>query len=140
MKWKWILVLLFFNAMLLFIVYRLNKERKELRTEYGYSEAAFKHIRRLEYASESQIYQPVFFVGKDTTHSVRYSGKFPILICNFSVQSCAPCYEAMLDLIMESFPDYKEREDIIFLCNDLEYRYRDKFYGNFFYSSAIKIS
>ena len=137
MKGKIILLLVILNILLFgFIVYRLIINKKEAIFQYASSTQYQQKIRILEYTSESKEYKPIFFIGKDTLHPKIYDGKYPILICNFSVKSCAPCYETMIDAIAKIFPDYKEREDIIFLSNDIEYRYRDSFHGKKIYSKA----
>lgn len=138
MKWKLPTLLIFCNVLLFgFVIYKLQNNHKETTNKNIASEQIQRYTRTLEFASESQTYQPIFFVGKDTLNKITYAGKYPILVCCFSVESCAPCYENMLDIVQEIFPDYKEREDIIFLSNDLEFRYRDSFYGKKIYSNTI---
>lgn len=137
MKGKIILLLVVLNILLFcFIIYKLIINQKEATFRYTSSIQYQQRIRALEYTSESKEYKPIFYIGKDTLHPKIYNGKYPILICNFSVKSCAPCYETMLDAIAKIFPDYKERTDIIFLSNDIEYRYRDLFHGKKIYSKA----
>lgn len=140
MKWKLPILLIFFNVLLFgFIIYKLQSNRKETILKNTTSEEIQRYTRALELASESQIYEPTFFVGKDTLNKITYTGVFPVLFCCFSVETCAPCYENMLDVVQEIFPDYKERNDIIFLSNDLEFRYRDSFYGKKIYSNTMNI-
>lgn len=130
--------LILLNILLfIFIVYKLNYNSKQSISERTTYEQLQQRIRYLEYASESKEYKHLFYIGKDTIHSKIYDGELPVLICNFSVKSCAPCYETMLDIITKVFPDYKERDDIIFLSNDLEFKYRDSFYGKKIYSNVV---
>lgn len=141
MKWKLPIILIIFNILLLgFVIYNLQSDRKEAALKHTVSEQIQRYTRSLEIDTESQPYEPVFFIGKDTLNKITYTGKYPILLCCFSVESCSPCYENMLDIVKEIFPDYKERNDIIFLSNDLEFRYRDSFYGKKIYSNAINPS
>lgn len=137
MKIKIVFILIALNLFLFcFVVYKLNYNHKENIQGHVSSEQLQSQVRSIEYASESQLFNPYFFVGKDTLNAVMYAGKFPILMCCFSVQSCSPCYETMLDVLANVFPDYKEREDIVFLSNDLEFRYKDSFRGKKIYSNA----
>lgn len=137
MKGRFILFLILFNLLLFgFIVYKLNYNHRENLQKYISSVQLQNQIRAIECASESKIYNLRFFIGKDTSNPVAFTGEFPVLICNFSVQSCSPCYEMMLDIVADIFPDYKERKDIIFLSNDLEFRYRDSFHGKKIYSNT----
>lgn len=138
MKWKLPILLIFLNVLLFgFVGYKLQNSHKEAIQKNIISEQIQRYTRSLELSSESQVYQPIFFIGKDTLNKITYTGKYPILICCFSVETCAPCYENMLEMVQEIFPDYKERDDIIFLSNDLEFRYRDSFHGKKIYSNTI---
>lgn len=78
MKWKLPILLIFLNVLLFgFVGYKLQNSHKEAIQKNIISEQIQRYTRSLELSSESQVYQPIFFIGKDTLNKITYTGNTP---------------------------------------------------------------
>lgn len=124
-----IIALLSINIGLFVIsMYKRNKISKDYLYNYFYSITRKKN--EIIAKSELQAINPFFYIGKDTIKDINIKDiiKEKILCFYFSAHTCPPCLDNIRDLIEKIFPDYKERNDIIFISNDTEFRLLGNFY------------
>lgn len=111
----WLLV--FLN--ILFFVYivikqkNLSSEIMDKNTDYFYQ--ARRQILEIEYTNESLKFPSEIYQGCDTI---------------------TPCYQQMLEQVKHIFPDYDQRDDIIFLSNDLDFKLRDSYFNKQVYANV----
>lgn len=75
-------------------------------------------------------FNPQLYSGIDSSLiNLFQNNNKPILVYYFSTEMCSPCLEDIKDTIQSVFPDYKIRNDILFLSNDLELRLRNNYFG-----------
>lgn len=125
-----IIPLLSINIGLLVFTFLLNKQKpKDYSYDYFYSTTRIKSV--ITTKSELQSINPIFFIGKDTLHAMNLSDIIHgnTLCYYFSSRTCPPCLDHIHELIKRIFPDYRNRKDIIFICNDLEHRFKDNYYN-----------
>lgn len=75
------------------------------------------------------FYSSIYSCTDFTTKTFDQWIKKHTLIFYFSISTCQPCLESICDEVKLIFPDYTQREDIVFFSNDLEYRLRNNFLG-----------
>lgn len=132
----WLLVIL----NILFFVYivikqkNLSSEIMDKNTDYFYQ--ARRQILEIEYTNESLKFPSEIYQGCDTIHPKKLIIKKPTLVCYFSIQACTPCYQQMLEQVKHIFPDYDQRDDIIFLSNDLDFKLRDSYFNKQVYANV----
>lgn len=127
------IALLFIFLNILFLIFIIIKQR-HLSTEVvdknvNYFYQARRQILEIEYNNEGLIFPSMVYVGCDTINPIKLTIQKPILVCYFSIQACTPCYQHMLEEVKHVFPDYAERDDIIFLSNDLDFKLRDSYFN-----------
>lgn len=110
-------------------IIKRNQIPKEYLYDYFYSVTRKKS--QMIAMCELQPINPYFYIGKDTTNIVNITDliKKKKLCFFFSSNTCPPCLDNVLKLIDKIFPGYKKRDDIIFISNDLELRFRESYYG-----------
>lgn len=74
--------------------------------------------------------QKIYF-GFDSIHTIDLKDflKKPRVFLYFSNSTCNPCIEQTVDIIHDIFPDYKQRDDIVFISPDYPARFRINCYG-----------
>lgn len=114
----------------LFVFNMIQKSHYHGDNLYDYFYAITRKKSEIMAKNELQPINPLFYIGKDTTHAINISNNIStnILCYYFSSQTCPPCLDHIYELIKKIFPDYMSRNDIIFISNDLEFRLRDDFY------------
>ena len=97
---------------------------------YDYFYTISRKKSELIVSCELQTINPFFYIGKDTLKSINIQNliKEKALCFYFSSHTCPPCLDNIRDLIEKIFPDYKERNDIIFISNAMEFRLLENFY------------
>ena len=130
MKISYLIIALLSINIGLFVInmYKRNKISKDYLYNYFYSITRKKN--EIIAKSELQTINPFFYIGKDTIKNINVKDviKEKALCFNFSSHTCPPCLDNIRDLIEKIFPDYKERNDIIFISNDMEFRLLGNFY------------
>lgn len=130
-------VLILFNIFI--FAYIIIKQQKisyeviEDQNDYFYQ--VRKQILNLEHSNESLIFPDSVYIGCDTINVAKLNINKPTLIFYFSIQACTSCYQNVLEQIAHIFPDYADREDIIFLSNDLDYKLRENYYEKTIYAN-----
>ena len=130
MKISYLIIALLSINIGLFVInmYKRNKISKDYLYNYFYSITRKKN--EIIAKSELQTINPFFYIGKDTIKNINVKDviKEKALCFYFSSHTCPPCLDNIRDLIEKIFPDYKERNDIIFISNDMEFRLLGNFY------------
>lgn len=130
MKISYLIIALLSINIGLFVInmYKRNKISKDYLYNYFYSITRKKN--EIIAKSELQTINPFFYIGKDTIKNINVKDviKEKALCFYFSSHICPPCLDNIRDLIEKIFPDYKERNDIIFISNDMEFRLLGNFY------------
>ena len=133
-----VLLLIFLNLLLLvFIVVKQKSLSPEgiIDNNIDYFYQARRQILEIEHKNEGLTFPFMIDQGCDTIHPVKLIIKKPTLVCYFSIQACTPCYQHMLEQVKHVFPDYAQRNDIIFLSNDLDFKLRDSYFNKQIYAN-----
>lgn len=131
------LLLVFLNILFfVFIIIKqknLTSEVMDKNIDYFYQ--ARRQILEIENINEGLVFPSEVYQGCDTIHPKILTIKKPTLVCYFSIQACTPCYQHMLEQVKHIFPDYDQREDILFLSNDLDFKLRDSYFNKQVYAN-----
>lgn len=139
-----IIMLLLISGNIVLIYKHVETKKKLIQYYSQYSNDYFYEYRRkiqsIEIENEYLEFSPEIHIGKDTLTSISLANKIKksTLICYFPMSSCPPCINLLLEKIKNAFPDYAQRDDIIFFSNDVEYKLRNNFYGKQIFQYADK--
>ena len=114
----------------LFMINIYKQKQISQNNLYDYFYTISRKKSELIVSCELQTINPFFYIGKDTLKSINIQNliKEKALCFYFSSHTCPPCLDNIRNLIEKIFPDYKERNDIIFISNDMEFRLLENFY------------
>lgn len=127
-----IIAIVIVNIGSLCVLFIKDSYKKDL--SYFYDLDQFYNNRRkissIAYELEGEKFSPQIAWGNDSLYrDLKEVIQKDVLIFHFSITTCKPCLDEVRDSIARIFPDYSQREDIIFISNDLEKRLRKNYYG-----------
>lgn len=88
-----------------------------------------KQINNIKEQDEYKLWNPSFYYGTDSITTYSFQDRFdkPVLIFYFSIESCQPCLDAIVETLKDSIPNYATNENILLFSDDLEWRLRNSF-------------
>lgn len=124
-----IVMLVFCNIFCYYTFFR-EKPSKSQNIRAEYLHYMHRQSLQIEHKHEGQVFPSQVSYGADTAMiSLSKIIRKPTLVFYFSQDACPPCLEAVRDSIGKKIPDYQERDDVLFMSNDLELRLYNKYLG-----------
>lgn len=132
---------------------QLNKYKNEtLLLKYSIEEKKeqddfFSQINDTIYFSElfysnHRVIDQFFYWGKDHTNNIKLSlflknGK--VLFFNYPNNACYSCVQSLIEMLNDSFHDYINANNIVFLSQDIEARFKDNLHGKVVMTTSAPI-
>ena len=84
------------------------------------------------YYNNNSIIDQHFFLGKDSTYRIPLSSLLKnnkVLFFKYPKNACYSCIQSIVGMLSNSFPDYKNNNNIAFISQDIEARFSDNLHG-----------
>jgi len=107
-------------------------KRQNVEQTVSYEELAAQKIESLRENNEGlKISDQEIYWGNDTLNSFLLSdfARQERLYFYISYNTCSPCIQECVDILERNFPDFLDKESIVFVSPDYLPRFRDNCYG-----------
>lgn len=125
---------LLFGAAIAFIIINtsifLFRKKDNINPQLTFLYWDEKQISQIKAQDEYKLWDPPFYYGTDSTTIYSFQEQFdtPVLIFYFSIESCQPCLDLIVNTLRDSLPDYITNKNILIYSDDLEWRLRNSFF------------